>query len=250
MKKDRYSQIIEIMERQNTISIRELAEKLNCTEMTIRRNLDKLQEMNFVKRERGYAVLLKPAQPTDYYVQNIRPYQTICIDSGTTTQLLVETLPENIHLSVITTSLTASMTLSNNENIQVLIPTGFLHHKNRSVILADPDIMKQYQADVAFLSCRAFRVPGGAFEHSQSLTSTKKALASIAQKRILLLDYSKWGINSLCNSFPLEQIDIIITDNKAPKDSVSKIVKLGKEIIIVNPETKSIENHYNPSNPN
>jgi len=101
--------------------------------------------------------------------------------------------------------------------------------------------MKQYQADVAFLSCRAFRVPGGAFEHSQSLTSTKKALASIAQKRILLLDYSKWGINSLCNSFPLEQIDIIITDNKAPKDSVSKIVKLGKEIIIVNPETKSIE---------
>jgi len=44
--KDRYSQIIEIMERQNTISIRELAEKLNCTEMTIRRNLDKLQEMN------------------------------------------------------------------------------------------------------------------------------------------------------------------------------------------------------------
>jgi len=52
MKKDRYSQIIEIMERQNTISIRELAEKLNCTEMTIRRNLDKLQEMNFVKRER------------------------------------------------------------------------------------------------------------------------------------------------------------------------------------------------------
>ncbi|ABN53643.1 MAG TPA: DeoR/GlpR transcriptional regulator [Hungateiclostridium thermocellum] len=267
MKKDRYSQIIEIMERQNTISIRELAEKLNCTEMTIRRNLDKLQEMNFVKRERGYAVLLKPAQPTDYYVQigehkeekeaiaiaalkYIRPYQTICIDSGTTTQLLVETLPENIHLSVITTSLTASMTLSNNENIQVLIPTGFLHHKNRSVILADPDIMKQYQADVAFLSCRAFRVPGGAFEHSQSLTSTKKALASIAQKRILLLDYSKWGINSLCNSFPLEQIDIIITDNKAPKDSVSKIVKLGKEIIIVNPETKSIENHYNPSNPN
>jgi len=120
--------------------------------MTIRRNLDKLQEMNFVKRERGYAVLLKPAQPTDYYVQigehkeekeaiaiaalkYIRPYQTICIDSGTTTQLLVETLPENIHLSVITTSLTASMTLSNNENIQVLIPTGFLHHKTVPLFL-------------------------------------------------------------------------------------------------------------------
>jgi len=268
MKKDRHSKIIEIMEKQNTISIRELAEKLNCTEMTVRRNLDELQEMNFVKRERGYAMLLKPAQPTDYYIQirehkqektaiamaalsYVHPHQTICLDSGTTIQLLVDMLPEDIHhLSVITTSLTASMTLSNNENIQVLIPTGFLHHKNRSIIFADPDIMKQYQADVAFLSCRSFRVPGGAFEHSQSLTATKKALASIAQKRILLLDYSKWGINSLCNSFPLEQIDIIITDNKAPSDSINKIVELGKEIIIVDPEKQSIEKHYNPSSIN
>lgn len=266
MIKERHSKIIEIMERQNTISIKELAEKLNCTEMTVRRNLDELQEMNFVKRERGYAILLKPAQPTDYYTQigehkqekiaiaiaalaYIHPYQTICLDSGTTVQLLVDMLPGDIHLSVITPSLTASMSLSNNENIQVLIPTGFLHHKNRSLILADPDSMKHYQADVAFLSCRSFRVPGGAFEHTQSLTATKKALAAIAQKRILLVDYSKWGTNSLCNSFPLEHIDIIITDNKAPKDSVNKIVELGKEIIIVNPEKKSVEKHYNATSP-
>ena len=52
MRKERHAKIIEIMENQNVISIKELAQKLGCTEMTVRRNLDELQAMNFVKRER------------------------------------------------------------------------------------------------------------------------------------------------------------------------------------------------------
>lgn len=264
MRKERHAKIIEIMENQNVISIKELAQKLNCTEMTVRRNLDELQEMNFVKRERGYATLLTSAQPTDYYVQIrenakekkaiaetalkfIHSGESICLDSGTTIQQLVELLPGDISLSIITPSLTAAMTLSNHPSVQVLLPAGFLHHSNRSILIAEPENMKQYRADVAFLSCRSFRIPGGAFEHSQTLTATKKALASIAGKRILLLDYSKWGVNSLCNSVRLENLDIIITDNKAPEELVAQASSLGKEILIVNPETSSVEAHYNRS---
>lgn len=137
------------------------------------------------------------------------------------------------------------MTLSNHNSIQILLPAGFIHHSNRSILLADPSSIKQYKADIAFISCRSFRIPGGAFEHSQTLTATKRALASIAEKRILLLDFSKWDVNSLCNSVSLEDLDIIITDNKAPKDTVQKAVELGKEILIVNPDTNEIEEHYN-----
>lgn len=264
MRKERHSKIIEIMENQNVISIKELAQKLGCTEMTVRRNLDELQAMNFVKRERGYATLLSTAQPTDYYVQIrenakekkaiaqaalkfVHPNESICLDSGTTIQQLVELLPNDLPLSIITSSLTAAMTLSNYPSIQVLLPAGFLHHSNRSILIADPENMKQYKADTAFLSCRSFRIPGGAFEHSQTLTATKKALASIAGKRILLLDYSKWGVNSLCNSVRLENLDIIITDNKAPEESVRQAASLGKEILIVNPDTSAVEAHYNRS---
>ena len=264
MRKERHAKIIEIMENQNVISIKELAQKLGCTEMTVRRNLDELQAMNFVKRERGYATLLSTAQPTDYYVQIqenarekkaiaeialkfVHPNESICLDSGTTIQQLVELLPNDISLSVITPSLTAAMTLSNHASVQILLPSGFLHHSNRSILIADPENMKQYKTDIAFLSCRSFRIPGGAFEHSQTLTATKKALASIANKRILLLDYSKWGVNSLCNSVRLDDLDIIITDNKAPEESVSQASALGKEILVVNPDTCTVEAHYNRS---
>lgn len=266
MRKEKHSKIIEIMEQQNVISIKELAQKLNCTEMTIRRNLDELAAMNFVKRERGYATLLKTAQATDYYIQNeenvkekkaiasvalqyIHPAQSICFDSGTTVQRLVELLPSDIHLSVITPSLIAAITLSNNKNIQILIPSGFLHHSNRSMLFAEPEQMNKYQADVAFLSCRSLQIPGGTFEHSQTLTATKKALAAIAKKRILLLDYSKWDVNSLCNTIDMEMLDLIITDTKAPHQSVQKAANLGKEIILVNPQTNTVEEHYNQNTP-
>ncbi len=264
MRKSRHSKIIEIMEKQNVISVKELAELLNCTEMTVRRNLDELQAMNFVKREHGFATLLKTAQATNYYVQieentkekkaiaaaalnYIQPSESICLDSGTTIQQLVDLLP-NMPLSVITPSLVAAMNLASKESIQVLLPAGFLHHSNLSLLLSDPESIKNYKADTAFLSCRSFRVPGGAFEHTQTMTTTKKALASIASRRILLLDYSKWDVNSLCNSVSLDQLDIIITDNKAPEQSVEKAVSHGKELLIVNPDDGHIEEHYNKSN--
>lgn len=262
MRKDRSAQIIEIMQTQNIISIGELAKLLDCTEMTVRRNLDKLQAMNFIKREHGYAALLKNAEETDYYVQinenkkekeaiatvalqYLEPFKSICLDSGTTIQQMVTMIPQNMPLSVITSSLTAAMTLSNNSNIQVLLPAGFLNHANRSILFSEPERISQYKADIAFISCRAFRVPGGAFEHTQNLTTTKQALASIAAKRILLLDYSKWDVNSLCNSISLENLDTIITDDKAPAESVKKAADFGTEIIVVNSDTKSVVEHYN-----
>lgn len=263
MNLSRHSKIIEIMQNQNIISIHDLAEKLGCTEMTVRRNLDELQKQNFVKRERGYAYLLGPAKSTDYYeeiqenarekhaiaeaaLQYLYPHASVCLDSGTTIQNLVDLIPENLPLSVITPSLTAAMTLCSKKDIQVLLPGGFLHHSNRSLLLDDIQALGKYQADVAFLSCRSFQIPGGAFEHSQTLTTTKRALASIAAKRILLLDYSKWNVSSICNSVTLENLDIIITDHRAPEESVQAAAALGKEILVINSESGREEAHFNP----
>lgn len=252
MKKKKHSQIIELLENKNVMSIRELAQQLNCTEMTVRRNLDELQEMNFVKRERGFATLLSLARPTEYLEQSaehapekkaiaqaalryIKEGDVICLDSGTTTQQLVLAFPKDYTLSLITPSLEAAVALAEHKNIQVMLPGGQMHHRNRSILIENPEEMKRFCADIAFLSCRSLRIPGGAYEHSQTLTATKKALASIAAKRILLLDHSKWGVSSLCSSIRLEEIDVIITDTAAPSDSVEEARARGIEVVLVSP---------------
>ena len=250
MNLSRHEAIIQIMEQQNTISVKELAARLGCTEMTVRRNLDQLQEKGFVQRAHGYATLMKPARATDYYIEihenaaqkkaiataalaMLTPGCSVCLDSGTTVQQLVELIPDGFPLSVITPSLTAALTLSGKKDVQIMMPQGFLHHSNRSLLIDDPMQLQKYHADIAFLSCRSFQLPGGTFEHSQTLTNTKRALASIAQKKVLLLDYSKWNVSSIFNCIPLDQIDVIITDRQAPQESLEQAKALGKELIIV-----------------
>ena len=246
----KHQRILSIMEKQHTASVRQLAEELGCTEMTVRRNLDQLQAQGLVKREHGYAYLLHSSAQTAFDEKHsehmaekkaiaraalalIRPGMSICLDSGTTIQQLVELIPQDFPLSVITSSLTAAMTLSDHNSIQILMPGGFLHHRNRSLLIDDADELQRYRSDISFICCQSFQLPGGTFEYSQTLTNTKRALASVAKKNVLLLDYSKWNVSSIFNCIPLEQIDTIITDEKAPADQLEQVRSYGKELILV-----------------
>ena len=250
MNLERHDKILSLMEQTGAASVKDLAMQLGCTEMTVRRNLDQLQEQGLVLREHGYARLVRASHLTSYDQQHaehmaekkaiaaaafslIEPGMSICLDSGTTTQQLVEMIPDDFPLSVITSSLTAAMTLTSKPMVQTLMPGGFLHHRNRSLLVDHADELQRYQSDIAFLACQSFRIPGGTFEYSQTLTYTKRALASVANRKVLLIDHSKWDIRSIFNCIGLDQIDMIITDEKAPADKVAQARETGKEIILV-----------------
>lgn len=261
MKKNRHVKIIELLESQTVCSPFELASALHCSEMTIRRDLTELESMNLIKRKHGCAFLVKSAKPNYFHeqlveqqhekeaiakaaIRFIHPYSVICIDSGTTAHTLCRFLPDNIPLSVITSNLMTAVELAGKENIQTYVIGGMLYHRARSLMIDAKDALEQHPADIAFISARAFRIPGGAFEHTYPLVETKRALSSIAKKVVLLIDHTKCEHTSLCNSIPLNQIDTIITDNQTSTEIIKKAVGLKKEVIIVNPENSKIEHHY------
>ncbi len=263
MNLERHEKILDIMRQQNMISIRELAERLGCTEMTVRRNLDQLQAQDLVRREHGYAYLIQSNSNriTDYFTdlnENIeekkaiaavaitllKPHTSLCLDSGTTIQQVAEAIPSDMPLSVITPSLAAAMTLSSHENIQIMMPNGFLHHHNRSLLIDNGNELRKYRVNMAFMSCLSFQCPGGTFEHSQTMMNTKRILASIADKIVVLMDYTKWSGSSIFNCLPLDQIDIIITDDKAPESNIRQAVEAGIEVIVANTADHTIAAHY------
>lgn len=262
MKKERHAKIIEILENQMICTSKELSLLLNCSEMTIRRDLSELEQLNLIRRKHGCAFLLKSSRPSYFHEQIdehqyekeaiakaalrfVRPYSVICIDSGTTAHTFARFLPDNIPLSVITPNLMTAIELSNRENIQVCLTGGMMYHRTRSIMIDSPEALTRHAADIAFISARAFRIPGGAFEHTYPLVETKKTLVSIAKKTVLLIDHTKCEHTSLCNSIPLQQIDVIITDNKTPAEIIKKAAGLKKEVIVVDPVTSAIEKYYN-----
>lgn len=92
--------------------------------------------------------------------------------------------------------------------------------------------LSNFRADIAFMACRSFRPPLGAFALTPALASAKEALSGIAAKIILLADYSKWGINLLCNTIPMSRIATVTTDDKAPEDMIQECRNAGKQIIV------------------
>ncbi len=263
MKKARHAQIIELLENRMVCTPKELSEELDCSEMTIRRDLNELGRDDPPEKH-GCAFLVKTEKP-NYFLEQIdehlyekeaiakaalhfvHPYSVICIDSGTTAHTLSRFLPDNIPLSVITSNLMTAVELSSKENIQTYVVGGLLFHRTKSIMTDSADSLTQHPADVAFISARAFRIPGGAFEHTYPLVETKKALVSIAKKTVLLIDHTKCEHTSLCNSIPLNQIDVIITDDQTSPEIIKKAAGLGKEVLVVNPQSCEIVHHYNRS---
>ena len=260
-KEERHTKIIELLENRMVCTPKELAEAMGCSEMTLRRDLNELEEMNLIRRAHGCAFLQKENKPSYFHeqldemrlekeaiaraaLQFVQAYTTICIDSGTTAHTLARMLPSDVPLSVVTSNLTTAVELSAKPNIQTYVVGGMLYHRAHATMITDANSIGQHSADVAFMSARAFRIPGGAFEHTYPLIETKRALASIAKKVVLMIDHTKCEHTSLCNSLPLSQIDVLITDDKSPREIIDKAVALKKEVIVVSPESGEITEHY------
>lgn len=258
--KTRAAEIIAIMENENVISIQELAKRLNCTEMTVRRNLDRLQESGFVERKRGYAVLTKQGQVSDYRsglkdniqekqamaavaLRFVADGQNIALDSGSTVEQLVRILPKDIHLFVITSSLSSMNEFITRENIQVLLPQGFLHHSNVDILISNPHSLDIYHPDIAFMTCRTFQPSAGAFEHTADMMLTKQALSHQAGKIILMADASKWNRHSFFNSIGIDEISTIITDTRAPAEDCRALAAAGHEVFAADVKSKTYV-HY------
>ena len=62
--------------------------------------------------------------------------------------------------------------------------------------------------------------------------SLRSKAVSNASKVIVLADYTKFGVRAVCKVCAIEDVDVLITDSKAPKNILKKLEKKGVQIII------------------
>ena len=261
----REQQIIELLQA-GPHSVSMLAEKLNCSTMTIRRDLDHLASINIIKRHHGSAEIIPSKTPSimteepkshvnanekeaigigaQYFIQ---PNMIIGIDSGSTAHAIVQNFDKNMPLTVITPSVRNSLYLCSMPNIQIIQLGGFVNHKNTSTLDSlSTDFIHNFNVDISFISSCAIS-PEGAFEKTITLVDSKKALASIAKKIVVIADSIKFGATALCLFLNIDKIDALITDNTNPSEIIDAYVNKGKEVIVMDTMTKEIFKHYNHS---
>ncbi|MFF3490342.1 DeoR/GlpR family DNA-binding transcription regulator [Streptomyces sp. NPDC002795] len=212
--------------------IEDLARELGVSVMTIHRDLDRLADEGWLRKTRGAAT----AQQSVLFESNVR-YRTtqqgdakkalataalehidrgqaILLDDSTTSLALARALPESGPLTVITNFLAIVNALAGRPGIELISLGGsYDPHYDAFQGMATCDHITPLRADTVFVSTSAV-ADGHCYHQSQEAILVKRALLEAAQRRILLVDHTKFRKRALHRVAPLCDFDLVIVDDR------------------------------------
>lgn len=223
--------VMKEMNKQGKVEIDQLAEQLQVSAMTIRRDLTLLEENGKLIRTIGGAVLPKPLitetpfstketihmdekkQVAEKALPFIESGQTILLDSGTTTLELAKLLKNEHDLTIITNDIRIAIEL-NDSNLHVIMIGGSMQNNVGTVYGAKAiQFVDDIYVDLFFLGAHAIDVHAGVTSPSLEKTMLKQAMIQAAESTWLLADSSKIGEKAFSKVCDLHDITGFITDN-------------------------------------
>ena len=250
---ERRSQIVELLNQRNDISVVELSKRFGVSEVSIRNDMAQLEKKGLLIRTRGGAIAKQPVNFDLNLNQRLkRNYKqkqrigkkaaefisdedTIIMDSGSTTLEVAGNLKSIKDLKVLTNSLPIAELLADNKNIEVIIPGGILRPEMRSLMgsFAEKNILNYY-CDIAILGADSI-IPGMGFYTPQQYEATlSQTMMKIAKKVIVVADSSKFGRKSFVRIGELSDVDVLITDDGIPPEALKKLQQYSNlELVVV-----------------
>ena len=231
-KKRRLEKIIEMLKIDGTITIKEIIDELNISDMTARRDLDALEADGLLTRTHGGAHLItskKPLEKThiEKKILNtkekrdiakkassfIKDGDTIFIGPGTTLEHLALELKGH-KIRVITNSLPVFLILNNSETIDLLLLGGEYREVTGAFVgsMASTNL-KTMRFAKAFVSANAVTHNSIATYSDKEGVIQQLALNNALEK-FLLVDSTKFHRYDFFNFYNIDQLDTIITDNQ------------------------------------
>ena len=223
--------IIEELRRRDEVTVSRLSELLNVSDVTIRKDLQQLEDQGYLTRVRGGAVfsgrgqlelrfaarqqlaLEEKRQLAARAAQFVRPGSTIFLDGSTTVFQMTRLLRHVQGLTVITNGLYAALELSFAPEITTIVVGGILRKQSSSLVdMLTPELLRRLHVDVAFVSCRGFTAEHGLMESDLREAQLKRAMAQAAQHIVALVDRSKFGHVYMASSLLPEEINTLLVD--------------------------------------
>ena len=252
--RERREKIISLLEDVPFLSNTQLIEALNVSEATIRRDLAKLAKEGAIHRVRGGAEAISdhsrtnPAwKPFDSeqiaHIELKRRIaqkaaelcvsgESIIIDGGTTTNLMVEFLGGR-ELQILTNALHTAIDLIKNTDNNVILPGGEIFRQQKVIVSPfENDGIQQYSASKLFMGIRGISKVG-LTQWDPLLIRAQEKLMNRAEKIIVMADHTKFQNRDSYILCPLNRVDCVITDDKVDDASVNMLENEGVELIIV-----------------
>lgn len=233
-KEERLNQLVDILKKRNSATIKELAIMFNVSEMTIRRDMETLKTKGIILDIPGVAVInASVIEETDEYLLStattfhakekerigryaatlIQDDDCIAIDNGSTTECLTDNIDADKKISVFTSNLNILNKICNNPNASIIFGGGYYHpdttlFESREGI----QLLEKVRATKVFLSAAGVHETMGVTGMNSYELEIKKELIISGAEKILLVDSSKFGVIKPWFISDLDIFDRIITD--------------------------------------
>lgn len=230
----RHREILNILNQNGSVSIKELKNLLFVSEATVRRDLVELEKAGALKRIFGGA---QPVSNTNTQIPLfiresldsrakdnickqaaalIKEGNTVFLDGSSTVQYLVKYMATIKDIIVVTYSVKTAELMCQN-HIKTYCAGGLLI-ENSLVCTGSKtlEFAKEINTDICFISCKGVSNNGIFTDTSEEETAVRKAFMERASTRVMLMTQNKFGtkyLHTLCDS---TDIDFLFSDGEIP----------------------------------
>src|SRR6478736_5726528 len=254
--RQRQTLILERVRETGAVRVADLVRELGVSDMTVRRDLEILDERGLLEKVHGGATsvsgsaLFEPGFAAksalqqgekdaiaDAAVALVEPGMAIGVSAGTTTYALAQRLANVPGITVVTNSTRVADVLHEvGRADQTIILTGGV--RTPSEALVGPfavSALRTVHVDLVFVGVHGMDPHSGFTCPNLLEADTDRALIEAGRRLIVVADHSKWGVIGISSIARLDQADILITDAGIDADAAQALRAEVRQLMVVDP---------------
>ncbi len=228
---EREDEIMALLSETEYATVEALAQRINISASSIRRDLKNLESRGLVERSYGGVRLVNSAGRCIPFEQRahqncgqkkqmgriaaglLHPGDTVFLDASSSAYFAAEFLPAVEGITVITNSIDAAAVLSA-YSIKVYCTGGALSEGNRAALVGDStrEFLSRIHADAVIFSVDGVDPGGELWDYAEEESAVRRMMMQNAKTKILLCDSSKWGKPSTFYQGRMEDVSYLICD--------------------------------------
>ena len=233
---ERQVEISEILRQEERLTINELADRMNVTGQTIRRDVNSLCDAGLARRRHGAVeTLLLTGNLThgsrallnrvgkqrvaEALSQLIPDNSSVSIGIGTTLEAAAHALLKRNNLKVYTNNLIVAQILSVNKSFEINVPSGRIRNDDLDILgTAAEEFFDQYYVDFGIFGVAGVDETGNLLDFYEEEVRIRDKIRINCRRSILILDGYKFGRQAHVRGGNVQNISTVISDEAAPKN--------------------------------
>jgi DeoR family transcriptional regulator, fructose operon transcriptional repressor len=256
-REERLQMIMNLLVEQKKVFVKNLAERFDLSETTIRTDMMELEKRGLIIRTHGGAILPERSDDRQFiFNKNILKFReelyseekkriskatlelihdgdSVMIDGGSTTHYVAEALKEKRGLTLITTSYYIVTTLKEIPDARIYMIGGLLHREFEDMIgEITTDGLGRFSPDHTIMGTDGISLTQGLTTTEPSIARNKRKMISVSKDLIIVADSSKFGKVAVTKVADLDQVDTLVTDVNVSQDCIDTFADIKTRLII------------------